>query len=130
MANNSAPNVGRLPTFVTESKRSLPTRVQRDVDAILRHEFFVARKVNGRHGVFRPVAAPAPRRTENAEWPRQKMPRSTDAPGADQFANLAAGHGFAAHGHLGINLDLKSHLAAQIRRACSCRPPPCGQNEN
>src|SRR5450432_3824166 len=85
-----------------------------DVDAVLGNQFFVARQVDGRHGVFRAVAAPASRRSQNAEWTRQKMPRPADAPIDEELANLAAGDALAAQLHLGIDLDLEAHLASEF----------------
>src|SRR3984957_17231101 len=85
-----------------------------DVDAVLGNEFLVAGQVDGGHGVFRAVAAAAAWCAENAKWTRQKMARAADASGSEQLANLAAGDGFPAQGHLGIDLDIKSHLAPEF----------------
>src|ERR1051326_461694 len=105
MANNSAPNVGRLPTFVTASNRSVPTRV------------------------LRSLAPPPPRCAQNAEGASQQMPRPADSPGPDQPANLAAGDGFAAQSHLGIYLNLKSHFAPKLGQLIDVARGPVSEAE-
>src|SRR5208282_1176330 len=62
----------------------------RDIDAVLRHELFVARQVDGGHGVLRAITAPAPRRGQNTEWARQQMPSPAYPSFAQQPTNVTA----------------------------------------
>ena len=44
----------------------------------------------------------------------QQVPRPADPAFAEKFAYLAAGDGFAAQFHLGIDFDLETHLASEF----------------
>ena len=60
MANDSAPNVGRVANVGDRIKTFHSYASPGDVDAILRNQFFVTRQVDGRDGVLRAVTASAP----------------------------------------------------------------------
>src|ERR1700686_2259763 len=86
----------------------------RDINAILRNQLFVAGQINCRHGVLRSIAAPASGSRKNAERTRQQMPRPAYPALRKQLANLAAGDALPTQAHLGIIVDRKSHLSAQL----------------
>src|SRR5208282_1587771 len=69
---------------------------------------------NRGHSVFRSVAASPPRRRKNAERTRQQMPRPAHSSRSQQLSNMAARNILPAQPHLGIIMDLKSHLPAQV----------------
>src|SRR6266576_1639524 len=85
-----------------------------DVDAILRHEFFVAAQVDGRHGVLAAIAAATAGRGEDCEGAAQQLTRATDSTSGEKLANLTAGDAFAAQRHFVENLYSKSHLTAKF----------------
>ena len=88
----------------------------RDVDAVFRDQFVVARQVDGGHGVFRSVAASAARGRENAERTCQQMTRTADTAFAQKLTDVAAGNRLAAQAHLRVVVDFKSHLRPSSRR--------------
>src|ERR1700722_13230315 len=96
-----------VKAFVTDASA-------RDVHAVLGHEFFVARQIDCRHGVLRPIAAPAPRSGENAEWPRQQMTRSAYLAFRQQLANVAARNVFSPQAHLGIVVYFEAHFFTEF----------------
>src|SRR5208282_706227 len=66
------------------------------VDAVFRHEFFVARQVDGGDGVLRSIAASASGGGKNAERTRQQMPRPAHAAFRKQLTDVAARNRLAA----------------------------------
>src|SRR5271157_5217758 len=73
----------RVETFIAHAG-------PRDIHAVLRHEFFIARQINRGHSVFRPVPASPPRSRKNAERTRQQMPRPANSSRSKQLSNMAA----------------------------------------
>src|SRR5690242_10344878 len=87
----------------------------RDVDAVTRHQFVVAAEVDGRDCVFGAKAAATARIGNNAERAAQEVAGVADvAFRGDELAHAAAGNGMAANAHLGINLNFKSELTAEL----------------
>src|SRR5215472_15240399 len=68
----------------------------RDVYAIRRNQFIVARQVDGRNGIARTEPAPASRVRENTERTPQQRACALDTSRSNQAANFAARHMMAA----------------------------------
>src|SRR5208282_4720189 len=73
-----------------------------DVNAILRHEFFIVRQIDRRDGIFRPISASTAGCRENAERTPQQVPRPADSAFRKQLTDVAARNPLPAQAHLGI----------------------------
>src|ERR1700735_1985076 len=81
-----------------------------NIDAIFRHEFLIARQVDGWHRVLRSITATASGRAQNAERTPQQMPCPAHSSINQQLSNMAAGNRLAPQGLLLINLHFEAHL--------------------
>jgi hypothetical protein len=86
----------------------------RDVHAVAGDQFLIARKVDGRNGVFRTVSPTAARSRNYAKGPGEKNAGAVHITGTDQLPNAGTGHGGAADPHLGIRNNFKSKFAAKL----------------
>src|SRR6266481_7391659 len=82
--SRTVPDVGdRVKAFVAHARAG-------HIDAILGHEFFVVRQIDGRDSIFRPISASASGSRKNAERTRQQMSRPTDSAFGKQLTDVAA----------------------------------------
>ena len=126
---NSAPNVGRLPTLVTDSNRSVPDARARDVNAVLRHKFFIARQIDGGHGVLRSVARGRARRPQDAERTRQQMPRPAHPSRRPSACESGCSKRVSPRSVIfAVDLDLKSHLLPKFGQQIGVARRPCARS--
>src|SRR3954452_21686831 len=85
-----------------------------NVHAVLGNELLVAAQINGGNGVLRSVATAASWRGKNAERSVQQVAGAADTSCSDEFADVAAGHRFAAQLHLRIDLHFESHFTSEL----------------
>src|SRR6202023_3134485 len=106
--SRTVPDVAdRVEAFVADARAG-------HIDAVFRDKLLVAGQVDGGYGVLRSVAASSACRCKNAERTRQQVARPADSAFGKQLADVAARNRLPAQAHLGIVVDLKSHLPAQF----------------
>src|ERR1700756_2706039 len=101
-------NVGdRVKAFLAYARSS-------DVDAVPGNEFFIAAEIDGGHGVFAAIAAPAPGSGQDRKRTSQQVARPAGVPAIQQLSNLAARDALPPQGHPIKNLDRETHFAPEL----------------
>src|SRR5215469_1909099 len=88
----------------------------RDVHAVCRNQFVIAREVECRNCISRAVSSAPPRIRQNAERAPQQCAGPLYAPSSNQAANLAARHVIPAQRLLRVRVYVEPHLAPELRQ--------------